>query len=599
MIWMTILRITPSNAAHGNRPDSTLGAQPIMPGRCARHVRLCNATLLTARGRAHETLGAFQQAHDDFTAAYDVAHASGDQPSAWAALHALGMLWAARDYERAGQYRRDALALARTLDEPTITARSLNRVGNWYVNREDPQSGIPFHNEALAIFERAGDRRGVAETVDLLSTSHHIAGDEVAAARLSEHAIELFTALDDRRGLVNAFSVLVGSGPSHHASTAPVRTSRYAVDMLQHECAVRLASEIGWRAGEAFSRYLLADSLSWRGEYDRALKLAGESLLIAEELEHREWQCGARRVLGVLALSLCDTGEALAQLEAAHDIARRLGSATWIRWTGADYASALVQHGSVTDANALLDDIDCLVPAYTVDSQSCSGTGKTLGARALELARADVALARGDGALALYLVGDDVNGAPRAGVMRARALSSLQRWNEATAELSRARVEAQQQHAYPLQWRIDAAQGCIYLAQRRRLDARHAFDRARAIAQSLEATLNASNLAGFRAFVDRLAPPPPEPTSRQAAKQSFGGLTQRERDAAALIAAGKSNRDIAARLGIGERTVEGYVAAAMAKLRVTSRSQVAVWAAEQGLTPTVPAPQSVAARSRR
>jgi DNA-binding NarL/FixJ family response regulator len=29
--------------------------------------------------------------------------------------------------------------------------------------------------------------------------------------------------------------------------------------------------------------------------------------------------------------------------------------------------------------------------------------------------------------------------------------------------------------------------------------------------------------------------------------------------------------------------VEGYVAAAMAKLRVTSRAQVAVWAVDQGL----------------
>jgi DNA-binding NarL/FixJ family response regulator len=83
-----------------------------------------------------------------------------------------------------------------------------------------------------------------------------------------------------------------------------------------------------------------------------------------------------------------------------------------------------------------------------------------------------------------------------------------------------------------------------------------------------------------------MAPPPAERTTRQAAKAAYGGLTRRERDAASLVAHGKSNRAIARTLGIGERTVEGYVAAALSKLRFTSRSQLAVWAAEQGLAGT-------------
>jgi non-specific serine/threonine protein kinase len=72
-------------------------------------------------------------------------------------------------------------------------------------------------------------------------------------------------------------------------------------------------------------------------------------------------------------------------------------------------------------------------------------------------------------------------------------------------------------------------------------------------------------------------------TTRQAAKATFGGLTRRERDTAGLVAQGKPNRAIARTLGIGERTVEGYVASALAKLDFTSRTQLAVWAAEQGL----------------
>lgn len=54
-------------------------------------------------------------------------------------------------------------------------------------------------------------------------------------------------------------------------------------------------------------------------------------------------------------------------------------------------------------------------------------------------------------------------------------------------------------------------------------------------------------------------------------------LTAREREVAALIADGLTNRAIAERLVIAERTVEGHVAHALAKLGFTSRSQIASW----------------------
>jgi DNA-binding CsgD family transcriptional regulator len=39
-------------------------------------------------------------------------------------------------------------------------------------------------------------------------------------------------------------------------------------------------------------------------------------------------------------------------------------------------------------------------------------------------------------------------------------------------------------------------------------------------------------------------------------------------------------------LGIGERTVEGYVASALAKFGFTSRAQLAAWAVEKGIVRT-------------
>ena len=61
------------------------------------------------------------------------------------------------------------------------------------------------------------------------------------------------------------------------------------------------------------------------------------------------------------------------------------------------------------------------------------------------------------------------------------------------------------------------------------------------------------------------------------------GLTAREREVAALVAQGCSNRVIAERLVISERTVEHHIANILAKLDVASRVQVATWAVAAGL----------------
>ena len=157
---------------------------------------------------------------------------------------------------------------------------------------------------------------------------------------------------------------------------------------------MRLASEIGWRAGEAFARYLLADCLAWRGDYARALRHARESLAIAREIEHLEWQCGARRVLGVIALELFDVSAALAQLTAAHDIARRLGSATWIRWTGAPLAIAFARASRSAKAADVLADVDKRVPIPD-DGGAAHAQSRTLGERFLGVARAEMSHVHG------------------------------------------------------------------------------------------------------------------------------------------------------------------------------------------------------------
>jgi pimeloyl-ACP methyl ester carboxylesterase/DNA-binding CsgD family transcriptional regulator len=67
----------------------------------------------------------------------------------------------------------------------------------------------------------------------------------------------------------------------------------------------------------------------------------------------------------------------------------------------------------------------------------------------------------------------------------------------------------------------------------------------------------------------RPSPPPPGPRP--------GPLTDRQLEVAALVAEGRTNRQIAERLGIEERSAEGHVERIRLRLGVTSRAQIAAW----------------------
>jgi non-specific serine/threonine protein kinase len=65
---------------------------------------------------------------------------------------------------------------------------------------------------------------------------------------------------------------------------------------------------------------------------------------------------------------------------------------------------------------------------------------------------------------------------------------------------------------------------------------------------------------------------------------SVAVLTPREREVAALIASGMTNRQIAKALVIAERTADVHVSNILNKLTLTSRAQLAVWAVRHDLT---------------
>ena len=85
-----------------------------------------------------------------------------------------------------------------------------------------------------------------------------------------------------------------------------------------------------------------------------------------------------------------------------------------------------------------------------------------------------------------------------------------------------------------------------------------------------------------RRLLDRFAPMLPS-SAPEPGRDVLGELTDREREVFALVAAGRSNREIATELHLSEGTVKIHVGRVLAKLDLRDRVQAVVLAYESGV----------------
>ncbi len=180
------------------------------------------------------------------------------------------------------------------------------------------------------------------------------------------------------------------------------------------------------------------------------------------------------------------------------------------------------------------------------------------------------------------------NAIPRLSLLLAETALALRRYATTRGALQSAQQVAQALRLKPLLWRIHLAQGRLARAQGKEEQAEICFAEGRSLLDSLSAdlALSDSTLSQYlRQGAERLLRSTRNP-ARVVARDQFNGLTPRERDIAAFIAQGKSNKEIAETLVLSNRTVESHISNILAKLSFTSRAQIAVWAVEKGLLKT-------------
>lgn len=549
----------------------------------ARPLELAPAQLYLARGQAYAMVGQFEPAHADYATALLLAGQTGDNEAEWGALSSLGALWSEREYARAGDYWRRALELARTHGVTARVAHSLNRVGNWLVNVGRPDEAMALHAEALGMFETAQDNTGAAQTLDRLGMASFLAADLATSVRCYDRAVSLFEGLGDHYGLVSSL-VMTMTTRAGTSFFDPVVEDGGAFPRARAdgERALELARRLEWRAGESFALWTLGTLLAHYGVFGRALEVTRLGCSIAEEIGHTQWQASSQWTLGMIYLDLLAPRLARAALEQALALGRVTGSAVWTHHAAAALAVACHRGHDHAEAEALL--------ALTVaDGVPVAWSGQV----ALLWARVTVALGRREPDRALALLDEagllSEPGTPGRGTMRlllarGETLAALGRLDEAELVLARLRDAAERQGARAPLWPTYLALGAIAHRQGRPDAAQQAYSAANALVSLLAEELpNPELRAGLLQGALARIPSRYGPSSRRARASQFDGLTTREVEVATLVAQGRSNREIAEALVIGDRTVETHISNIFAKLRVASRQEVAAWAVDKGL----------------
>jgi serine/threonine protein kinase/predicted ATPase len=478
------------------------------------------------RGQAHQTLGDFENARLDYETTLQLARDAGDQQGEWQALMDLSFLWAERDYAQTGAYCQRALVLARGMDDPITLAHTLNRLGNWHVNIEQPSEALHYHNEALTLFQQAHDVQGIAQTYDLLGMANYLGGDLQQASAFCQQAVTLFRKLDDRQGLASSLATLMmlGEGGGYETGTMVPATTSFTESIQFGELALQAAREIGQRSAEAYALFAMAQYIGPHGKYARVLEAAQVSLAIAKQIEHRQWLTSAHWQLGVLYLDLLALPDAQQHLEQALTLAQELGSRIWIRITAGFLASLYLLQEDLIKAESIL--------AAAIEADTAM---QTIGQRLVWAARAEIALARGDHAQALDITNRLIASAtnlseevviPLLWKLRGEALAGLGSPEEAATMLQVAQEAARTQGLQSLQWRICVSLGKLYQGQGRHTEAEHVFATARTIIEDLANTIEDEALRdNFMRQATSMLSYTPSNSSSQTTKQASGGLS--------------------------------------------------------------------------
>ncbi|HUP70855.1 MAG TPA: tetratricopeptide repeat protein [Acidimicrobiales bacterium] len=511
-------------------------------------------------------------------------------------LHLVGSLvlfWhARRDYTEAWRW----LDLACTVQEGPPAARAKALWGAGLMARwvGDLDTARPALERSLTLWRQAENLSGTARCIHelgLLSLTAHLPA--LARPYLEESVALARTAADTwclARALVGLASSVAMTGSPEEAGA-----------ILGEAVSVARSSGDGRVLATALAS--LGQLALATGKFEEAGDLLREALDLALEVDDRHEAARARITLGSVFVSRGDRSEGEELLRGGLDAGRELASPFLMTDALLRLGTTALATGDLPAARASLEECRAVTDA----------TGRTW-APAL-IALGELAHAEGDVAAARQLLGEGRDLAGRHGNVLQQAWSSFALGEVARAEGRPGEAADLHHEALTLRWAcanrpgvadsLEAVAGLAATAGRddeacrvfaaaqvlrdvgghERAPARQfSYDQQVAVvrqrlAQQADAAWAEGAGLGLEqavAYASRRRGP------RGRARVGSDSLTRTEREVAALVAEGLTNREVGERLFISPRTVQAHVSRIMSKLEARSRVEVAtMWSAEE------------------
>ncbi len=587
-----------------------------------RHARHC-AEQLGLREQVAATdhaIGKIQRARSQFPQAieaYTAALQATADPARRAVLKVdLGEAYVGAADERALPLLREALEELDPAAQGHDAARATLWLGRYYHLRAHYAQAIGYLERARQLLEPLGDPATLRFVYHYMAAALLFAGRFAESERWTRRCIELGQAAQSLPAVavgywylaknafyqgrwgdtyaeagrgqasVQAYERQSGVRYMDWAAIPPVSAAycqgELATGVRLARACVQQAAEVGDHRAALWTNRVLVMLEAAQGHEGAALALGEQCVRDADGLMEVPIRCWSRIALADLAMQREEWGRASQLHEECAEVLSGTQSMVVQIELGAPMAAAYCAQGRLAEAAELIG--ATLVQAeasgarhfhalaWRVQAQVWVAQGRLAdAARAFGTA---VALCEELGSrleLAQALVG-------RGALARAQGDMPAAR-----ADWQQARALCEQLGAQALLWRVQAALGQLALEQGQPAEAERACAAARAIVDGLAASMDGEALrAQLRERAARHIPAEPPVATRRAAKAEFGGLTERERAVAELIARGHSNREIAQALVVSERTVTTHVGNIFSKLGFTSRAQVASWVGERG-----------------
>jgi non-specific serine/threonine protein kinase len=447
------------------------------------------------------------------------------------------------------------------LDRLERERENLRAVLTWCVDRGDAEAGLRLSGALTRFWLVRGSQRETRGTLaELLALTP---AASASAVSLTARTKALFAA-----GRLDL-----------HQEDRVSAESRYQEALIA-------SRELGDRRGEATALYSIGHVARVRGDYGAARGRFEESRQIFAALGDRYWLAQVQHELGVVAFYEGDLGTARAHYEACLTVYKALGDEPGIVSALDDLGEVAFQQGDLVKARTLLrtalemarriDDKTRIAMVLVTLAGMAAVEGKPT--RAVRLAAAASGL--NDRA--------DRRRSPAWHAMVARwlapAYKALRPDDVAAIEAAGRVMALDEAIEYALAFDAPVAVGIVSDGP--------SIERP-AVAPVVE--ISAPKARELKPAVrggSRLVPRLADASAASGAGRDTSAmpwravseLTSREREVAALVAQGMTNRQIAAELVITEGTAANHVKHILARLVLDSRVQIAGWAIENGLT---------------